>query len=164
MKDKLDIRVAAMPPHAKPGEKVDVLVVFVNKTKDTLNLYFTIDPTPRFEIEAYDAKKNRVDMPRGNPPPPPKGVTVPPAADVKTARVTLAATGSAKIHIPYVASRMKWAPEKVRSTPPERGYPRAPAGGLGKGKYTLRVVTPLAFVSEGMDKEVSAPKTNLVIE
>jgi len=164
LKGKLEIRVAPMPPHAKGGEKVDVIVMFVNKTKETLPLFFTIDPTPRFEIEVYDAKNKRVDMPAGNPPPPPKGVSVPPAAEAKTARVTLAANGTAKVHVPYVAAKMKWAPEKVRSTPPERGYPRAPSGPLGKGKYSLRVVTPLAFVVEGMDKEISAPKAPFQVE
>lgn len=161
---KLEIKLSPMPPRAKPGEKIDIMVTFVNKTKDVLPLYFTIDPTPRFEVEAFDAKNKRVDMPAGNPPPPPKGITVPPTADGKTARITLAANGTAKIHVPYLASRMKWAPEKVRSTPPERGYPRSPAGGLRKGKYTIRVVTPLAFVVEGMDKEISAPKVSLEVQ
>ena len=59
---------------------------------------------------------------------------------------------------------MKWAPEKVRGTPPERGYPRAPAGPLAKGKYTVKVVTPLVGVSEGVDHEMSAPKVEVEID
>jgi hypothetical protein len=59
---------------------------------------------------------------------------------------------------------MKWAPEKYRGTPPERGYPRAPAGPLPKGKYGLKVVTPLVGVSEGVDHEMTAPKVEIEIE
>jgi hypothetical protein len=58
---------------------------------------------------------------------------------------------------------MKWAPEKVRGTPPERGYPRTAAGPLPKGKYMVRVVTPLVNVMEGSEKEISAPKVPIEV-
>jgi hypothetical protein len=56
---------------------------------------------------------------------------------------------------------MKWAPDKVRGTAPERGFPRSPAGPLPKGKYTVKVVTPLAGVSSSVD---SAPTTEINVE
>jgi hypothetical protein len=59
---------------------------------------------------------------------------------------------------------MKWAPEKLKGTPPEKGYPRSPAGPLPKGKYSVRVVTPLANVFEGVDHEVSAPRVEVVVK
>jgi hypothetical protein len=59
---------------------------------------------------------------------------------------------------------MKWAPEKYRGTPPERGYPRAPAGPLPKGKYSVKVVTPLVGVSEGVGHEMSAPAVEIEID
>ncbi len=58
---------------------------------------------------------------------------------------------------------MKWAPEKVRGTSVEKGYPRVPNGPLPKGKYTLKVATPLIGVFEGADHEVSAPKLDLEV-
>jgi hypothetical protein len=60
--------------------------------------------------------------------------------------------------------KMKWAPEKFKGTPPERGFPRAPAGPLAKGKYVVKVVTPLVGVAEGVDHEVSAPKVEIEVE
>ena len=55
----------------------------------------TVDPLPRFTIEAYDAKSNkRVDMPAGNPPPPPKNAKRPDPAKPSIARVTVAANGT----------------------------------------------------------------------
>jgi hypothetical protein len=57
--------------------------------------------------------------------------------------------------------KMKWAPDKVRGTAVEKGFPRTPAGPLPKGKYTVKVVTPLIGVFEGGDHEVSAPKLEI---
>ena len=60
--------------------------------------------------------------------------------------------------------KTRWAPEKLKGTPPEMGYPRAPAGPLLKGKYNLRVVTPLTNVFEGIDHEVSQPRADVVVK
>jgi hypothetical protein len=164
LKGKLEVTVTASPMKPAPGAKVDLLVSFVNKTKAPLTLHFKIDPVARFELEIYDTKKNkRADMPTGNPPPPPKGATQPPSSEAKTARLTIAPNGSARVRMPWEAMKMKWAPEKYRGTPPERGYPRAPAGPLVKGKYLLKVITPLVGVSEGIDHEISAPRVELEI-
>lgn len=162
MKGKLEVALAASPTTAAPGGKVDLVVTFANKTTASIPLHFRIDPLARFETETYDAKMKRVDMPSSAPPPPPKGHEPPPAAEVKVAKVTLAANGSARVRVPWEAMKMKWAPDKVRGTPVERGYPRAAAGPLPKGKYTVKVVTPLVGVFEGLDREVSAP--SVVIE
>jgi hypothetical protein len=75
----------------------------------------------------------------------------------------LAANGTAKMPLVWEANKTKWAPEKLKGTPPEKGYPRASAGPLPKGKYTLRVVTPLVGFFEGIDHEVTQPKAALEI-
>ena len=80
------------------------------------------------------------------------------------ARITIAPNGSARARMPWEAVKMKWAPEKYRGTPPERGYPRAPAGPLAKGTYTVKMITPLVGVSEGVDHEMTAPKVEIEIE
>jgi hypothetical protein len=161
-KDRLDVTVSG-PQKVTPGQHADLIVTIKNKTKAPMPLFFTIDPLPRFEVETYDAKNHRVDMPTTQPPPLPKGVTAREPGTPKTARVTLAPNGSAHVRVGWDAVRMKWAPEKVRGTPPERGYPRTAAGPLPKGKYTVRVVTPLVNVVEGAGKEVSAPKVPIEV-
>ena len=165
LKGKLEVTLSASPTRSTGGGKVDLLVSFVNKSKEPLTLHFKIDPVPRFEIEVYDAKKaKRADMPAGPTPPPPKGATQPPPSEAKTAHVTIAPNGSARARMPWEAVKMKWAPEKYRGTPPERGYPRAAAGPLPKGKYLVKVLTPLVGVSEGVDHEMSAPKVEIEVE
>lgn len=164
LKGKLEVSVAATPAKVAPGGKTDLVVTFANKTKAPLTLHFRIDPMPRLEVEAYDKKGKRVEMPAGNPPPPPKGATQPPPSEAKAAKVTIAASGTARMRVAWEAVKTKWAPEKYKGTPPERGYPRAPAGPLGKGKYTVKVVTPLVGVTEGIDHEVSAPKVEIEID
>lgn len=164
LKGKLEVTLAAAPTKVAPGGKTDLILSFTNKSKEPLTLHFRIDPVPHFEVEAYDAKKNnRIDMPAGKPPPPPKGVTAPPSSEPKTARVTLMPNGSARTKIAWEAVKTKWAPEKVKGAAPERGYPRSPAGPLGKGKAVVKVVTPLVGVNEGGEKEMSIPKTEIEI-
>ena len=158
MKDKLEVRVSPFPTKVAPGGTMDVVVSFINKSKDPLTLYFQINPEPHFTIEAYDGKNRRADIPNGNPPPFPKDVTQPESSEPKVAKYTLAPNGSGKVHLTWRASRQRWAPEKVKGAILERGYPRSPAGNLPKGKYSLRIVTPLVGVFEGVEHEVSAPK------
>jgi hypothetical protein len=162
-KDKLVVVASTSTPKVTPGQHLDLVVTYTNKTKAPMTLLFRIDPTPRFDVEAYDAKNKRVDMPAGQPPPLPKGVSPREPGEPKTAKVTLAPGGNARVRVGWDAVKTKWAPEKVRGTPPEKGYPRAPAGPLPKGKYTLRVVTPLIGVLEGGEKEVSAPKVEVEV-
>jgi hypothetical protein len=161
MKGKLEVTLTASPTKVAPGGKVDLMVTFANKTKEPMVLHFRIDPVARFETEAYDAKKKRADMPAGNPPPPPQGHNPPPPAEAKVGKVTLASSGYARVRVPWEAVKMKWAPDKVRGTAVEKGFPRTPAGPLPKGKYTVKVVTPLIGVFEGGDHEVSAPKLEI---
>jgi hypothetical protein len=165
LKGKLEVTVTASPTKSAGGGKVDLLVTFANKTKEPLVLHFRLDPVPRFELEVYDVKKaKRADMPAPPTPPPPKGATQPPASEAKSARITIAPNGSARARMPWEAVKMKWAPEKYRGTPPERGYPRAAAGPLPKGKYSIKVMTPLVGVSEGVDHEMTAPKVEIEVE
>lgn len=163
MKGKLEVTLTASPTKIAPGGKVDLLVTFANKTKEPMTLNFRIDPLARFETEAYDAKKKRADMPAGQPPPPPKGHAAPPPADPKVGKITVAPNGSARVRVPWTAVKMKWAPEKVRGTAVEKGYPRVPAGPLPKGKYTVKVVTPLVGIFEGGEHEVSSPKVEIEV-
>jgi hypothetical protein len=162
MKGLLDVKITTSANKVAPGAHVDVIVTFVNKSKEPLPLDFVLDPTPRFMVEAYDAKNKRADMPAGAAPPFPAGADRP-AASQGLARVTLAPNGTAHVKLGWDANRMKWAPDKVKGTPPEMGYPRSPSGPLGTGKYSLRVVTPLTNVAEGGEHEVSAPKTPIEV-
>ena len=163
MKGLLEVKVTTSANKVAPGAHVDVIVTFVNKSKEPLPLDFVLDPTPRFMVEAYDAKNKRIDVPAGAPPPFPPGTADRPPANQGLARVTLVPNGTAHVKLGWDANRMKWAPEKVKGTPPEMGYPRAPNGPLGGGKYSLRVVTPLTNVAEGSEHEVSAPKTPIEV-
>jgi hypothetical protein len=161
LKGKLDVTVAASPTKIAPGGKAELVVAFVNKSKDPITLNFRIDPTARFEVEVYDKKNARAEMPPGPPPPPPKGATTPPPTEPKVAHVTLTANGSARVRIPWEAVKTKWAPEKFRGTPPEKGYPRVAAGPLNKGKYTVKVVTPLVGVA---DYDMGSPKLEIELK
>jgi hypothetical protein len=164
-KDSLAVTASADSARVAPGGHADILVTFANKGSSPLVLDFTIDPTPRFDVEVYNAKTNkRVDPPAGNPPKPPPNAPAKEAATASTARITLAANGKATVHVPWDATRMRWAPEKYKGTPLEMGYPRAAAGPLPKGKYSVRVLTPLTNVFEGIDKEVSGPKTVIEVQ
>lgn len=151
MRDKLEVKVTSATPSTTPGGRVDLTITLKNKSNEPLPLYFTGDPTPRFDVEAVDTKGRRVDLPTGKPP---KAPTVP-SRDVKASRITLAPGGTARVKIPWDAVKFRWAPEKAKSWE-GRGYPRAPAGPLGAGKYTLRVVVPLVGVFE--KGELDVPK------
>jgi hypothetical protein len=156
MRDKLDVRVTSGTPSITPGGRADLTLTLKNKSNEPLPLYFTGDPTPRFEIEAVDAKGRRVDLPTGKPPKTP----VVPTREVKAARITLAPGGTARVRIPWDAVKTRWAPEKAK-TWEGRGYPRAAAGPLGTGKYTLRVVVPLVGVFE--KGELDVPKVPMEV-
>jgi hypothetical protein len=164
MKGKLEVKVDASPTSSAPGGKVDLLVSLINKTKEPITLNFRIDPTPRFDIEVLDKKGKRVDVPAGTPPNPPSGQSPPPPADPKTAKLTIAAGGTARQRVTWEAMKMVWAPEKVRGWPVEKGFPRKPAGPIAKGKYTIKVNTPLVGVAEGSEHEISAPKVEIEVK
>lgn len=164
MKGKLEVKLAATASRVDPGGQVDFIVQMTNKTKAPLSLDFLLDPTPRFQVEAYDSKGvKRVDMPAGKQPTIPAALADRPAAAQTLARVTLAPNGTAHAKVSWNAVRTRWAPEKLKGTPPEMGYPRVPAGPLGKGRYMVRVVTPLLSAMEGSDKEVSAPRAGIEV-
>ena len=158
------LRSRRRAPTISPGSRVDFMLTLTNKSNAPIPLYFTLDPTPRFPTETYDAKNRRAEMPVGNPPPLPKGVPAREATSHETARVTIVPNGTAKLTVPWDAVKTKWAPDKLRGTPPEMGYPRVPAGPLAKGTYTVRVAMPLVLVFEGTEREVSAPKAQIVVK
>ena len=151
MRDKLELRVTSGTPSISAGGRVDLTITFKNKSNEPLPLYFTGDPSPKFDVEAVDSKGRRVDLPAGKPPKTPAL----PTRDVKASRITLAPGGTARVKIAWDAVKTRWAPEKMK-TWDGRGYPRAPAGPLAAGKYTLRIVLPLVGVFE--KGELEPPK------
>lgn len=163
VKDLLEITVKPDSPRIAPGSKSNVRVTFRNKSKAELSLDFVVDPLPRFDFELYTLKGTRVDKPRGEEPSlPPEAQG--PSPDKKVARITLAPEGSAGLTLSWDAVRYKWASrDKAKGAVPGHGYPREPAGPLPKGKYVLRVITPLVGVFEGVDHEISQPRTPIEI-
>lgn len=158
MRDRLEVRVTASTPSITPGGRVDLTLTLKNKSNEPLPLYFSGDPTPRFEIETVDAKGKRVDLPAGKPPKTPAM----PARDVKASRITLTPGGTARVKVPWDAVKTRWAPERVKTGGWDgRGYPRAASGPLGVGKYTLRVVLPLIGVFE--KGELDLPKVPMEV-
>ncbi|HEX4514506.1 MAG TPA: hypothetical protein VH054_13240 [Polyangiaceae bacterium] len=165
LKGKLDVSLVSPVPTLPPGARADLTLTLTNKSNAPLALFFTLDPTPRFPTETYDAKgKKRVDMPAGNPPALPKGMAAREATSHETAKITLVPNGKATMTIPWDAVRTTWAPEKLKGTPPEMGYPRKPNGSLPKGTYIVRVAMPLVLVFEGTEREISAPKLTMTLK
>ncbi|MCL2725085.1 MAG: hypothetical protein FWD69_11675 [Polyangiaceae bacterium] len=158
LKGKLEITAFVTPRHISPGGKANLLVTFTNETNAPLTLHFRIDPLPRFETETYNARNKRVDVPPGKSPRLPKGQSPPPVNDARIARLTIGPSGAAHAVVPWDAVKMKWVPDKVRGTPRERGFHRSPAGALPKGKYTVKIGTPLVGVSDSVDH---APKIRI---
>jgi hypothetical protein len=163
MSTLLDVKVSVNPSQVGPGGHADVILTFTNKSKEPLPLNFLLDPTPRFSIEVYTSTNKRAEMPKTKPPRGKNDVTPEPTAP-GTARVTIAPGGKASARLDFNAVRLKWAPELLKGTPPELGYPTSPAGPLPKGAYSLKVVTPLVGVFEGSDREVSTAMTKFVVQ
>ncbi len=164
MKGKLSVTLVPSSATVSPGGHADLVLTLANKSSSPIPLSFTLDPTPRFPTETYDKKNKRADMPPGNPPALPKGVPPRVATSHETARITLVPNGTAKMTIPWDAVKTTWAPEKLKGSSPESGYPRKPSGSLPKGTYTVRVAMPLVLVFEGTEREVSAPKTTITVK
>ncbi len=162
-KGVLDVKLTTSAGKVAPGAHVDLVVTMTNKGKDPLQLDFMLDPTARFSTEVYDKKGKRVDVPTKAPPALPSDIAERAATPQTMARIHLLPNGSAHAQLGWDAVTMKWAPDKVRGTPPEMGYPRVPAGKLGKGHYFVHLVTPLTNVLEGADKEVSSPNVEIEV-
>jgi hypothetical protein len=97
VKDKLEVQVTASTASTTPGGRIDLVLTIHNKTAESLPLFFTGDPSPRFDVEAYDAKgRTRVDLPAGKWPGYPKGFK-PEAREAKASRITLEKNGSARV-------------------------------------------------------------------
>jgi hypothetical protein len=155
----LDVKVSLNAVKVAPGGHVDVTVTFANKSKGDLPLDFVVDPEPRFEIQVFDKNGRQVDAPAGPEPSLPSDVANATVPDKQTARATIVVAGSGRVTIPWDAVKKKWAPkDKAKGAIPGRGYPTVPGGPLPKGQYTLKVVTPLTGIFEGVDHEVSQPR------
>jgi hypothetical protein len=162
VKDVLEIKVIPDSPRIAPGSTATVTVIFKNKSKGDLPLNFVVDPEPRFDFEVYTLKGSRADAPKGASPSLPPEVANAEAPEPKIARVTLAQQGTAKLTLKWNAVKYKWASkDRAKGALPGHGYPRDPAGPLTKGKYVLRVITPLTNVFEGVDHEVSQPRIEI---
>lgn len=135
LRDKLEVKIAS-PATVPAGGRVEMSAVLRNKGAEELVLYFTGEPSPRADVEAYDAKNRRADLPAGRAP---KVVVT---RETKVARVTLQPGGTARVRFGWEAVKTKWAPDKAK-TWEGRGAPRTPAGPLPHGKYTLKVLLPL---------------------
>jgi hypothetical protein len=164
VKDQLEIKVATDSPKVAPGSSAKVTITFHNKGKKVLPLDFVVDPEPRFDFEVYTLKGSRVDKPAGDEPLLPPEVSNASPPEKAMARVTLAPNGTATVTGSWTAVKYKWASkDKAKGASPGHGYPREPAGPIAKGKYVLRVVTPLVGISEGVDHEISQPRTEVEI-
>jgi|SRR5579859_4393435 len=164
LKDLLDVSMSVADAKVPSGGSTAVTIVYKNKGKAELPLYFVVDPEPRFEFQAYTLKGARADNPPTPAPPLPPEVTRASPAEKKIAKVTLAPQGTAKLTLTWDAVKHKWASkERAKGALPGRGYPREPAGPLRNGKYILRVVTPLTGVLEGVDHEISQPRTQVTV-
>jgi len=156
IKDKIELKVAPTPSTTTPGGRVELVITLRNKSSDTIPLYFTVDPTARFDVEATDAKGRRVDLPAAKWPGYPKGWKAEAKDPPKASKITLDKNGTAKIKVAWEAVKTKWAPDKAKSWE-GRGYPRVPSGPLGPGKYSVRVLLPL------VGGEVETPKAQIEV-
>jgi hypothetical protein len=160
----LEIKVAADAPKVAPGSTAKITITYHNKGKTVLPLDFVVDPEPRFDFEVYTAKGSRADKPAGDAPPLPTEVQNAPEPEKTVARITLAPNGTATLTTSWTAVKYKWASkDKAKGALPGRGYPREPGAPLPKGKYVLKVLTPLVGVAQGMDHELSQPQTPVEI-
>jgi hypothetical protein len=163
-KDVLEIQVHADSVKIAPGSTATITVLYKNKSKGDLALDFLVDPEPRFDFELYTPKGARAELPKGDEPSLPPEVSNAPVPEPRIARVTIATNGTARLVLKWNAVKYKWASkERAKGALPGHGYPKEPAGPLGKGKYVLRVVTPLANIAEGLDHEWSHPKADIEI-
>lgn len=156
VKDALEVKVTSSTPQIVPGGRVDLLITYRNKSSRPLPLTFVLDPSPRFDAEAYNAQGRLSGIPATKPPQPKKPKAPPP----KTyARMVLSPGGIAKMKTGWTASNFRWATELVKNGEiPDSGYPKVATTPIAKGQYTLRLVTPLVFVIESADRELSSPK------
>lgn len=154
--DKLELSVTSSAPSTTPGGRIDVTLTLKNKSNDPLALYFSGDPKPRFEVEAFDAKgARRVDLPTGKAP----KTAYPPARPAKASRITLMPGGTARMRVPWDAVKTRWAPEKVK-TWEGRGPARTVLANLPYGKYLLRLALPLIAFEK---VEIELPKVGIEV-
>ena len=164
LKNALELKVSVDPPSVAPGAYAQVTIAYKNKGKKALPLYFVVDPEPRFDFETLSLKGKRIDNPSAPAPALPPEVRNSIVTEPKVARVTLAPQGTAKLTLKWDAVKYKWVSQRrAKGALAGHGYPREPAGPLPRGKYMLRVVTPLTGVVEGADHEMSRPKTPIVV-
>jgi hypothetical protein len=148
-----------------PGGQLKVTVTFTNKGKEPLPLDFKLDPEPRFIMELYTPKGARAELPPGDEPMLPPEATGGLALEPGVARATLTPGSSGRVLLTWNAVKYKWAnKDKARGAVRGHGYPREAAGSLPKGKYVLKVVTPLIGVFEGIEHSLSQPTVPIEVK
>ncbi len=164
LSDSLEVKVSLDARKVVPGGKATVTVSYHNKGTKELPLYFVVDPEPRFELEVHTLKGARVDHPAGREPALPDAVAHAAPPDKLFAVVTLPPQGTATAVLPWQAVRHRWASkDAAKGAVPGHGYPQEAAGPIPRGKYVLRVITPMVNVSEGIDHEMSQPRLNIEV-
>ncbi len=160
----LSVKAQTDSATVSPGGQAKVTVTFTNKGKEP-PLDFKLNPEARFLLELYTPKGSRADLPPGEEPMLPPQTTAGPSLEPSVARVTLTPGSSGRAVLTWNAVKFKWASkEKARGAVRGHGYPRDPAGPLPKGKYVLRVVTPLMGVFEGIEHSLSQPSVPIEIK
>jgi len=160
----LDVKVTSDVAKVAGGGKANLTVTFTNKGAVEVPLDFIADPEPHFEVAAYTLKGKPADKPAGAEPALPSSVTDQAPPERAISRVTLSPKGTAKLTVPWEAVKYKWASaDRAKGALPGQHYPRESAGPLPNGKYVVRVVMPLAGVSEGVDHELTQPRTQVEV-
>ncbi len=146
LREKLEWKLVASTPQITAGGRVDLSLALKNRSSEMVPLYFLVDG-PVFVVQAFDAKGKRVDLPAGKPKAP-QGVIVeegPP----KVARLNVTAGATLKARLVWDAVKTRWAPDKIEgSFVTQATFPRAPAGNLALGMYSIRVVPQMSAVAE----------------
>jgi hypothetical protein len=162
--DVLTVKATTDSSTIAPGGQAKITVIFSNKGKTPLPLDFKLDPEPRFLLEVYTPKGNRAELPPGQEPMLPES-TGGPSFEPSVARITLAPGSSGRVIVTWNSVKYKWAAkEKARGAVRGHGYPREPSGLLPKGKYVVRVVTPLMGVFEGVEHTMSQPSVPVEVK
>lgn len=146
-----DLEVSAQPaaPQVKAGAAVDVEITLKNRGAEPLSLALAGAAEPTFELAASDARGRRVDVPAGKVP---KAKGGPPR---KVYVLILAAGQVARGRAVWEASKMRWAPERVKDAG-DRPFPRVAAGPLVPGRHGVVVHPPFAAPPTGKERPPSA--------
>lgn len=124
----LNVTASLASPDVPSGGRVEVRIVFENRSTEKLPVYFYRDPKVEFPMIAVNSKGVDQTYPEGGAPTDLSG---------SIARIVLAPKGTIKVRATFYAIRYKWKKTGKNQDLIE-------AGGLRRGDYTIRVRLPLA--------------------